>query len=295
MEVENMREIVIVSGKGGTGKTSFAGCLSQLFEHKVLADCDVDASNLNLLLNGTVNDSYEFFAGRKAAIDLNICTRCGRCREICRWSAISQDYVVDTLSCEGCGACHFFCPANAVSFDEILCGHYYVAQTGQGDAVVFAELLPGAENSGKLVSTVRSLAREMAEKSGNDLILIDGPPGIGCPVISSLTGACFTILVTEPTMTGRHDLERVLRLAEHFGIETGVVMNKGDVNPSATEEIKSLCESRQINFLGSIPYEPMITEAQRQGKTVIEYAPDCAASRAIEGIYRKLRGMWNSE
>ena len=282
-----MREVVIVSGKGGTGKTSFAGSLASLLEHKVVADCDVDAANLNLLLNGKVHDSYEFFAGRKAAINPDACTSCGRCREVCRFNAVSQDYVVDALACEGCGACYFLCPAGAVSFDETLCGHYYAAETGGGDAIVFAELSPGRESSGKLVSMVRTKAREIAETRGIDLILIDGPPGIGCPVISSLTGAHLAVLVTEPTMAGVHDLERVLGLARHFDIPTAVVVNKGDVNPSRTEDIKSFCRDRHLDFLGSIPYEPMLTEAQRQGKTVLEFAPECPASAEIHNIFDK--------
>ena len=284
-----MKEVVIVSGKGGTGKTSFVGSLASLLEHKVVADCDVDAANLNLLLNGKVNDSYEFVAGHKATINPDACTRCGTCREVCRFEAISQDYFVDALSCEGCGACYFLCPASAVSFNETLCGHYYAAETGKGDAVVFAELLPGSENSGKLVSMVRTKAREIAENRGIDLILIDGPPGIGCPVISSLTGASLAVLVTEPTMTGVHDLERVLGLARHFDIRTAVVVNKGDVNPSFTEDIESFCRDRRIDFLGSIPYEPMVTEAQRQGKTVLEFAPDCPASIEIHRVFNKLK------
>lgn len=284
-----MKEIVIVSGKGGTGKTSVVGGLASLLEYKVVADCDVDAANLNLLLNGKVKDSYEFVAGHKATINPDACTGCGRCREVCRFDAISQDYLVDTLSCEGCGACYFLCPSSAVSFDETLCGHYYVAETVRGDAIVFAELLPGRENSGKLVSMVRTKAREIAQQSGIDLVLIDGPPGIGCPVISSLTGASLAVLVTEPTMTGIHDLERVLSLARHFDIRTAVVVNKGDVNPSFTEGIESFCGDRQIDFLGSIPYEPMVTEAQRQGKTVLEFAPRCPASIEIGHIFERLK------
>ena len=282
-----MREVVIVSGKGGTGKTSFAGSLASLLEHKVVADCDVDAANLNLLLNGKVYDSYEFFAGRKATINPDACTGCGRCREVCRFDAVSRDYAIDALSCEGCGACYFLCPAGAVSFDETLCGHYHVAETDKGDALVFAELLPGRENSGKLVSMVRAKAREIAEARGIDLILLDGPPGIGCPVISSLTGASIAILVTEPTMAGVHDLERVLGLARYFDIPTAVVVNKGDVNPPCTEDITSFCRVRQIDFLGSIPYERMVTEAQRRGKTVLEFAPECPASTAIHNIFDK--------
>lgn len=284
-----MREIVIASGKGGTGKTSFAASIASLMDQKVIADCDVDAANLNLLLKGKVKETHDFFAGRKAVINPDLCTRCGTCREVCRYDAISSDYVVSKLSCEGCAACHFMCPQDAVSFDETLCGHYYVAKTKESDSVVFAELLPGAENSGKLVSAVRAKAREIAEQNRIGTILIDGPPGIGCPVISSFTGASLAILVTEPTMAGRHDLERVLGLAAHFDMETGVVINKGDLNPTVTEEIESFCVRRGSHFLGTIPYEPMITEAQRQGRTILEYAAGCAASRAIERVYEKLR------
>jgi MinD superfamily P-loop ATPase len=282
-----MKEVVIVSGKGGTGKTSFVGSLASLLQDKVMADCDVDAANLNLLLNGKVKENYEFFAGRKASIDQDACTGCGRCREVCRFNAISKEYIIDTLSCEGCGACYFLCPAGAVSFDETLCGHYHIAETGKGGAIVFAELLPGGENSGKLVSMVRAKAREIAEKSGCDLILIDGPPGIGCPVISSLTGAHLALLVTEPTMTGVHDLERVLNLIRHFHIPAAVVVNKGDVNPACLEDIRSFCRAKQVDFLGSIPYEPAITEAQRQGKTVLDFAPQCPASVEIQHIFDK--------
>jgi MinD superfamily P-loop ATPase len=284
-----MREMVIVSGKGGTGKTSLAACMASLLDRKVVADCDVDAANLNLLLKGDVKETHDFLAGRKAEIDRDVCTRCGLCREICRYNAISPDYMVDRLACEGCGACYFLCPAKAVAFEEALCGHYYVAETEKGDSVVFAELFPGAENSGKLVSAVRAKAREIAEKSGVDTVLIDGPPGIGCPVISSLTGSSLAIVVTEPTMTGRHDLERVLGLAGHFNMETAVVVNKGDVNPAFTGEIESFCLGRGTHFIGTIPYEPMIAEAQRQGVTVLAHAPRSKASRAIESIYAKLR------
>jgi MinD superfamily P-loop ATPase len=247
----------------------------------------VDAANLNLLLNGKVNDSHEFFAGRKAAINPDLCEGCGRCREVCRFNAISKEYIIDTLSCEGCGACYFLCPAGAVSFDETLCGHYYVAETHKGDALVFAELLPGRENSGKLVSMVRAKAREIAENHGIDLVLIDGPPGIGCPVISSLTGAHLAVLVTEPTMTGIHGLKRVLNLVRHFGIPAVVVVNKGDVNPSCLEGIRSFCHARQIDLLGSVPYEPAIMEAQREGKTVLDFAPGCPASIEIHNIFDK--------
>jgi MinD superfamily P-loop ATPase len=253
------------------------------------ADGDVEAANLNLRLNATGRESHEFLAGRRASIDPRSCTRCGTCADVCRFDAISADFEVDTLSCEGCGACYFLCPAKAVAFDEVLCGHYHTAETAGGEGLVFAELLPGGENSGKLVSVVRAKAREIGDSRGTDLILVAGPPGIGCPVISSLTGAHLAVLVTEPTKTGVHDLERVAGLARHFGIRTAVVVNKGDINPACMRDIESFCRESRIELLGVIPYEPMVTEAQRRGKTVLEFAPGSPASTGIRGIFDKLR------
>ena len=283
-----MKEIVVISGKGGTGKTSFTACMAALFDNKVVADCDVDAANLNLVLNAAVVEEYEFVSGHRAAINKDICTSCGRCREVCRYGAISKDYHVDKFSCEGCGACFYLCPSGAVSFDEALCGHYFVGNTKKQEIAVFAELLPGAENSGKLVTAVRKKAREIAQEKGNEIILTDGPPGIGCTVIASLTGASYIVFVTEPTVSGVHDLKRVMELSIHFKLPGGVVINKGDLNPAYAKEIETLCLERGFDLLGSIPYEPFVSQAQRQAKTILEYAPDCLASGAIRQIYKKL-------
>jgi len=283
-----MKEIVVISGKGGTGKTSFTACMATLFDNKVVADCDVDAANLNLVLNAAVVEEYEFVSGHRAAINKDICTSCGRCREVCRYGAISKDYHVDKFSCEGCGACFYLCPSGAVSFDEALCGHYFVGNTKKQEVAVFAELLPGAENSGKLVTAVRKKAGEIAQGKGNEIILTDGPPGIGCTVIASLTGASYIVFVTEPTVSGVHDLKRVMELSTHFKLPGGVVINKGDLNPAYAKEIETLCLERGFDLLGSIPYEPLVSQAQRQAKTILEYAPDCRASGAIRQIYKKL-------
>jgi MinD superfamily P-loop ATPase len=291
MEGGVMKEIVILSGKGGTGKTSLVAAFSSLLKNKVMADCDVDAANLNIILGSTIKETREFSGGHKAEIIADVCTACGKCREVCRYNAISENFVVDPLSCEGCGACYFLCPAKAVSFPEALSGHYFVAETDNGDGVVFAELLPGAENSGKLVSMVRSIARELAAEHTNELVFIDGPPGIGCPVISSITGTQFTIFVTEPTVTGIHDLERVMSLAQHFKVPAAVVVNKADINPDYTDKIMGLCQERGITFLGSIPYEPMITAAQRQGKTILETAPESTAGLKIREIFSNLTNI----
>ena len=283
-----MKEIVVVSGKGGTGKTSFTACMGTLFENKVVTDCDVDAANLNLLLNAAVLEEYDFVSGHKAAIDKVVCTACNRCREVCRYQAISENYQIDRFACEGCGACFQLCPAGAVSFDEALCGHYFVGKTKEQQWAVFAELLPGVENSGKLVTAVRKKAQEIAKESGIEFILTDGPPGIGCTAIASMTGASYIVFVTEPTVSGVHDLKRVMELSMHFKLPGAIVINKGDLNPSYSREIVFLCLEHGFELLGSIPYEPMVSLAQRQAKTILEYAPDCQASKAIRLIYQKL-------
>lgn len=289
--MSTLREIVVLSGKGGTGKTSLVASLASLTKEKILVDCDVDAANLNLLINGRVIEEQPFVAGSKATIRSDACTACGKCREVCRFEAISEAFVVDPLACEGCGACYFFCPESAVAFDETLAGHLYVGETDRGEPIVFAELLPGGESSGKLVAQVRTRARELAEQRQEKLILIDGPPGVGCPAISSLTGASVTLLVAEPTLTGIHDLERIVGLAAHFQIPVSVVVNKNDVNAAFTERIRKLCEERKLQFLGTVPYEPRVSEAQRQAKTILEYAPDCPASHAIIEISTKLQSI----
>ncbi len=283
-----MKEVVIISGKGGTGKTSFTAGMAALFDNKVVADCDVDAANLNLVMNAAVVEVYDFVSGHSATINRDICIACGKCREVCRHHAINENYQVDIFSCEGCGACFYLCPVSAVKFDETLCGHYFVGKNDKGEQSVFAELLPGAENSGKLVTAVRKKAQELAKENGCEIILTDGPPGIGCTVIASLTGASFIVFVTEPTVSGVHDLKRVMDLSRHFKLPGAVVINKADLNPTFVEDINELCRERGFELLGQIPYEPLVSQAQRQAKTILEYAPDCQASHAIRQIYAKL-------
>jgi MinD superfamily P-loop ATPase len=281
------RELVIISGKGGTGKTSVAACLAFLSRNRVMADCDVDAANLNLLLEGRVVEKKEFIGGSKAVIDLDVCNWCGKCREVCRFGAISEVFVVDRVACEGCGACHYFCPASAVDFSPRLCGECLICRDRSDEPLVFAELVPGEENSGKLVTMVRTEARQQAELNSLPLLIIDGPPGIGCPVISSVTGADYVLIVTEPTRSGIHDMERVLELTRHFDIPTGVAVNKSDINREYTEQIKAFCGRDRLPFLGGIPFEPRISEAQRKGQTILEFAPECPASIEIHTIFDK--------
>lgn len=288
----DIKEVAIVSGKGGTGKTSLAGSLSSLLQNKVIADCDVDAANLHIIVvPEEVLSQKEFTGGKKASIDLKKCTRCNICRDVCNYNAISKDYIVDRVLCEGCGACYFLCPAKAVEFTPQLAGYCYTSSAFDDERFIFAELLPGEENSGKLVAMVRNEAREEAQKTAKGMILIDGPPGIGCPVISSLTGTHLAVVVTEPTPTGVHDLRRIIELARHFQIKTALVVNKSDINPRFVKQMRQYCEDEGIIYLGEIPYEIKITEAQRQMKTIIDFAPDCEASIAIKEIYKKLTSI----
>jgi MinD superfamily P-loop ATPase len=290
--METLKEIVVISGKGGTGKTSLVAALASLFTDKVMVDCDVDAANLHMILTPErIIRQQAFSGGKKAAIDLALCTGCGVCRDVCRFGAISPDFAVDPFSCEGCGACYLFCPANAVDFSAHTAGHWYVTDTIDHERFVFAELLPGEDNSGKLVAAVRNKARVEAESAGKRLIIIDGPPGIGCPVISSVTGTNLVIVVTEPSPSGIHDLERVIALTNHFRIRAAVVVNKCDINLSWLTAIKEYCDRGSLAFLGEIPYETAMTEAQRAGKAIVDYSPACDASNAIRAIHTKLQSI----
>jgi len=288
--MQGIKEIVVVSGKGGTGKTSITGALASLFRDKVVVDCDVDASNLHIIFSPKeILTKKEFIGGKKAKIDGSLCTQCGTCINICRYNAISSEYRVDPLTCEGCGACFYLCPQKAVDFSSRISGYYYISKIASNDPLIFAELLPGEENSGKLVALLKNEARELAKSSSKRLILIDGPPGIGCPVISSLSGSNFALIITEPTLSGEHDLKRITELTHHFKIKAGVVVNKSDLNPYCVQQIQEYCEYEAISFLGEIPYDAKITEAQRNLKTILDFAPECESSWAIKVIHNKLQ------
>lgn len=265
-----MREIVILSGKGGTGKTSITAALAALGNSLVVCDCDVDAADLHLLLAPEVKETYQFSGGHEARIDPERCTQCGQCLELCHFGAISPDFRVDPFSCEGCKVCVHFCPAAAIDFLETVDGEYYVSDTRFGP-MVHARLHIAAENSGKLVTAVRRRSQEVATARQKDWILVDGPPGIGCPVIASLTGAHAVLLVTEPTVSGRHDLERVANLTAHFQIPTYVLINKWDLNPQMSEKIAALSAARHLPVLARLPYDPVFTQAMVVAKTLPEY------------------------
>ncbi len=281
------KELVVVSGKGGTGKTSLVGGLASLVENKVLCDADVDAANLHLLLKPKIIDQHDFYSGRTARIDKQRCTECGECIDLCRYQAIDPEYNVNPLWCEGCGVCVHFCPVDAIDFPENRCGEWYFSETRFGP-MVHAQLGIAEENSGKLVSLVRKEARELAEKKGHRWIITDGPPGIGCPVIASIGNADAVLVVCEPTVSGQHDLERVVELAKYFKLPAYVCVNKSDIYWSMAQEIENWCRNGGARFLAHLPFDPTVTEAQEQGKTIVEYG-SCQLGRHMEALWRQLR------
>ncbi len=284
------QELVIISGKGGTGKTSVAASFAVLAAGRaVIADCDVDAADIHLVLAPKIVESADFKGGHEAVILRAKCTKCGLCAERCRFGAVKLlpdgQYRVDPVACEGCGVCVRFCPADAIAFPERLCGEWMVSETRCGP-MVHACLAVAAENSGKLVSIVRREARRIAEEKGLPLIVTDGPPGIGCPVIASMTGASQVLVVTEPTVSGEHDLERVLKLALFFEIPTSVCVNKWDINPEMTERIERKAEASGARVVGRIRYDRLVTAAQVQAKAVVE--TDAPSAADIRSVWEKL-------
>ena len=277
-----IKQLAIVSGKGGTGKTTIAAAFASLAKNKVMVDCDVDAADLYLLLRPKVLKQEKYFGGRSPRVDLDKCTQCGLCTEVCRFHAI-ENGVVDYVSCEGCGFCSHICPEDAITMEEAFSGDWFVSDTPYGP-FVHARLGIGEENSGKLVTVVRKKATEITKEKGLDLILIDGPPGIGCPVTASMTGVDLVLAVTEPTLSGIHDLERILKLADHFKIPSAVCINKFDINLENTDRIAAYCEKNGSKIIGKIPYEPKVVEALVNRKTVMEYP-----CNEIQGIIRQ---MW---
>jgi MinD superfamily P-loop ATPase len=288
-----MKELTIISGKGGTGKTSVVASFAALAENKVMADADVDAADLHLILTPEIKHEENFKGGRTAQIDLEKCIECGDCLERCQFNAISPDFVVDKINCEGCGVCVHFCPVEAIDFPQNICGKWYISETPYGP-MVHARLGIAEENSGLLVSLVRKQAKALAEDRGINTIIVDGPPGIGCPVIASITGTSAVLIVTEPTLSGLHDLERVGGLADHFKIPALVCVNKSDLNEEISEQIRGYCALHRIEFLGNIPYDTAVTEAMIAGKGIVEFA-DGSVSKAIKAIWKKVEHYLKDE
>ena len=257
-----MKQLVIISGKGGTGKTIITASIATLAQNKVMVDCDVDAANLYLLLHPEIQETHQFIGGKKAHIDVEKCTLCGECIDVCRFEAITEkedgEIIIDPISCEGCGVCSHICPVEAIEMEKSVSGECFVSRTKYGP-FVHARLGIGEENSGKLVTEVRKKAKEIADKNNLDFIIIDGPPGIGCPVISSLSGTDLALVVTEPTLSGIHDMERVVQVAHHFKTQTACCINKYDLNLQNSKKIESWCKKNSIPLIGKIPFDEQVT------------------------------------
>ena len=264
-----MKQIVVISGKGGTGKTVITASFAALAKNKVMADCDVDAADLHLLLEPNILEQHRYTSGRTAVIDRQLCQQCGKCVVACRFNAIGPTFVVDAISCEGCAFCSYICPVKAIDMQENLTGEWFISDTRFGP-FVHARLGIAEENSGKLVSLVRKQAQELAKKKNADWVIIDGAPGIGCPVIASMSGIDLVLIVTEPTVSGVHDLERVLKLAQQFKVPALVCINKFDLNPAFSGKIAEVSGEYGATVAGQIPFNPDVVKALSQGKTVIE-------------------------
>ena len=271
-----MKEVVVLSGKGGTGKTSIVGCFAALASSKVLADCDVDAADLHLLLNPSVREKKEFWSGQTAFIDEKSCTQCGMCETVCRFGAI-KDLVVSPLACEGCAFCVHVCPEHCITMKERMAGYWYISDTRHGP-LVHAQLGIAEENSGKLVTMVKQQARLLAHGEGRDLLIVDGPPGIGCPVISTISGADLVLVVAEPTVSGVHDMQRILETALHFRIPAQVCVNKADIYMKGTHLIEAYCHDHSIELVGQIPFDETVTQAMLNAEPVTSFCPGAPAS-----------------
>ena len=276
-----MKQILVISGKGGTGKTVITGAFAALAENKIMVDCDVDAANLHLILGEGIKERHEFSGGSVAVIDKNQCSQCGQCIEVCRFDAISKDFIVDPIACEGCAFCSFACPTGAIEMKEQVSGQWYISETKYGP-FVHAKLGIAEDNSGKLVALIKQKAKEIAEKQKLDWMIIDGAPGIGCPVIASLSGVHCAVVVTEPTLSGLHDAQRVIEVARQFRADVKLVVNKYDLNEDMTANIEKYCNDNNIHLIGKIGFDKTVVEAVVQGKTIMEYPEGKARSEVAK-------------
>ncbi len=292
-----MKELVVISGKGGTGKTSVLASFATLAQSAVVVDCDVDAADLHLVLQPEAIQRHDFTAGSKARIKPGHCTACGKCEELCRFDAVYYDgpgngrvpktFRVDTIACEGCGVCFDYCAEDAIEFEPALCGQWFISHTRCGP-MVHARLGIAAENSGKLVTQLRRAAQQVAADRQRTTVLCDGSPGIGCPVIASLTGASLAVFVVEPTASGEHDFGRVAQLAAQLGVPGLLAVNKADLNPEATERLEAFARQRGIVVAGRIPYDRAVTDAQIARKAVVEFS-DGPAAQAIRVLWQETK------
>jgi len=290
-----LKEIVVISGKGGTGKTSIVASFAALANGAVLADCDVDAADLHLILEPDTKQTHDFSGGKLASIITAKCIGCGRCEEVCNFDAalfngpandvIERTYTIDPIACEGCGVCVHFCPVDAIEFEDAVNGQWFISNTRFGP-MVHAKLGIAQENSGKLVSLIRKEAKRIATEQNRNLIIVDGSPGIGCPVIASITGADLVLAVTEPTISGQHDLDRVIELTEHFKIPTAVCINKYDINVEIAKTIERKANEKDLKVVGNIAYDTAVTKAQLVAKSIVEYSNN--------GLKEQIVSLWES-
>jgi MinD superfamily P-loop ATPase len=290
-----MKEIVVISGKGGTGKTSIVASFAALADNAVLADCDVDAADLHLLLEPDIKQSNNFSGGKLASIITEKCIGCGGCEEVCNFDAamfngppndvVARTYTIDSIACEGCGVCVHFCPVDAIEFKDAINGKWFISDTRFGP-MVHARLRPAQENSGKLVSLIRKQSKRIATEQNKDLIITDGSPGIGCPVIASISGADLVLAITEPTISGQHDLDRVVELTNHFNIPTAVCINKYDINLKVAKAIERTAQERDLKVVGKIAYDIAVTKAQIAAKSIVEYSSN--------GLKDQVISLWKS-
>ncbi|HDQ34724.1 MAG TPA: (4Fe-4S)-binding protein [Chloroflexi bacterium] len=293
MTTADPQQLVILSGKGGTGKTSVAAALAHLAAQTlplVIADADVDASNLDLVLEPQRLETHDFASGLVAEIDPAACIACGECEAACYFDAIvpGEIYRVDPIACEGCAACRYRCPVEAIRTYEPQVGQWFLSDTAYGP-LYHAHLFAGAENSGKLVTLVKQQARLRALDDNRPLILVDGPPGIGCPVISAASGATLALLVVEPTLAGVHDLQRIFAVTRHFGVPAMVLVNKADLSAARTAEITAFCRAESVPLAPSLPYDTIVTEAMVRGLPVTAYAARASVSQALQETWALLK------
>jgi MinD superfamily P-loop ATPase len=288
-----VKQITVLSGKGGTGKTTLVASFAALTKKIVITDCDVDAPDLHLLLRPEIMLRQKFVGSKVAVIDKEKCIECGKCEELCRFNAI-EELSVEPVLCEGCGVCAYICPVEAVELEERVSGYAFISKTKYGP-MSHARLNPGEENSGKLVTLVRQNAKQVAETENCTLILNDGPPGIGCPVIASLGGVDMGLIVVEPTLSGIHDMERALSLLNHFKIPSLICINKYDINEENTANITEYCGSKDVEVIGRIPFDTIVTEAMVAGKTVVEYFSSNKVSQEITMAWERVLSALNRQ